>query len=129
MPTNLNDVETGGVPLIFPENMEGARWRLKSLEVHSALEVREDEYDDPLEDGEDAEEEGQPPAYGRWLPVDVEGDEGWVNCPKELIDDLQALDPSKGEVFEVTRVDQGSRPTDPYEINLERRSNDTQTRL
>lgn len=120
MPEDLQEVETGGKNLVFADDAEGVRYRLNELAVYSAEEVRDDL---------DADDDGTP-QYGRWLSVTIEDEDSWLLAPAELIDELQALEPEKGQVFEITRLEKnGMEETARWEANLKRCSNDTQTRL
>jgi len=117
MPENLHDADTGGQSLIFPDDAEGVRFRLRRTELYSADEVRD-------EIGQDT------PEYGRWLMAEIEGETGFFLCPGEMIEELQDLEVESGQVLEVTRMEKsGGDETDPYEVNVERHSTDTQTRL
>lgn len=120
MPENLHEASTGGSSLVFSDDLSGVRFRLTALELYSAEEVRAElDHDD---DG--------PPAYGRWIPAEIEGDEAFVNAPGELIEELQRLEAEAGEVYEVTRAEKsGPSETDPIEVNLEQCDDDSQTRL
>lgn len=121
MPENLHEASTGGSDLVFSDDLSGVRFRLTALELYDAEEVCDEIDNDP--------DEG-PPQYGRWLAVEIEGEEAWVVAPGELIEELQRLEAEAGEIFEVTRaVKSGSGEADPYEVNLERKSDDAQTRF
>lgn len=131
MPTDLDDVSTGGPGLVFAGEAQGVRFRLAERGVYDAAEVRVEIHgDDAIEDDEEAAQAGQPPAWGRWLRAEADQDDIWMLAPGELIDELQRLDPEAGELFEVTRIEKtGPQEADPFEVNLERLSDDTQTRL
>jgi len=106
--------------LVFADDASGCRFRLRESALYDADEVR-DELD---HDGDD------PPQYGRWLPVEIEGNDAWMVAPGELVDELQRLEPSAGEIFEVSRIEKsGNGETDPFEVNLDRLSDDDQTRF
>lgn len=121
MVEGLHDADTGGPSLVFAGDASGVRFRLREESLYSAEEVAEELGNDP--------EEG-PPQFGRWLPIEAESEDAWMVAPGELIEELQRLEAEAGEVFEVTRCQKsGSRETDPFEVNLERRTDDQQTRL
>lgn len=120
MPTDLSNASTGGTSLLFQDDAAGCRFRLKEAQIYDAEEVR-----DQLGHGPD-----DPPAYGRWLSVEVESSDAWLVAPGEMVDELQRLGAASGEVFEVTRIEKsGTAETAPYEVNLEKLSDDAQTRL
>lgn len=120
MPIDIADASTGGASLVFPDEAAGCRFRLREASLYEAEEVR-------AELGHDDE---QPPMFGRWLPVSIEDEDSWVLAPGEMVEELQRLEASNGELFEVTRIQKsGNGDTDPFEVNLERKSDDTQTRF
>lgn len=120
MPTDLNQASTGSQNLVFASDMNGVVFRITETAVYDAEEVRE-ALDQP-EDGT--------PEYGRWFPAEIEGQESFLNAPGEFIEELQRIDPETGEIVAVTRAEKAGRgETDPWEINLETRSDDAQTRL
>lgn len=120
MPTDLDEVTTGGASLIFPDDAEGVRFRLREASVYDADEVREQLGQD--DDGT--------PAYGRWLPVEIEEEDCWLNAPGEVIEELQHIEAEPGEVLEITRLEKsGNKETDPFEANVTRKADADQTRL
>lgn len=118
MPTNLAEAETGSLSLLFPDELEGTEFRLSEAVVYDAEEVRD-------------EIESDTPEFGRWLPVETDGDgEGFANAPGELLEELQRLEAEAGESFVVTRCEKGGGDdTAPYEVNVERLGEDAQSRL
>lgn len=120
MPTELENASTGGASLIFPDDASGCRFRLSEALLYEAEEVRD-------ELGHDGD---SPPKFGRWLRTEIEDGEAWLLAPGELVRELQRLEAKNGELFEVTRIKKsGNGETDPFEVNLERKSDDTQTRF
>lgn len=120
MPTDLQEASTGGASLVFADDAAGCRFRLREASLYEPEEVQE-------ELGHDGD---GPPEYGRWLPVEIEDEEAWMVAPGELIEELQRLEAGAGEIFEVARIEKsGSGETDPFEVNLERLSDDDQTRF
>lgn len=116
MPEKLSE-SVMGVELVFPSDATGTVFTLTENAVYGAEEVRD-------ETGTDT------PQYGKWLPVEIEGREAYLNAPAELREELVDHEAQPGEVFEVTRMAQsGSDPSDPYEVNVERRSEQNQERL
>lgn len=104
--------------MVFISDASGVIFRLNKTAVYSAEEVQEQ-----------IDQDGTP-QYGRWLNVEIEDEPAFLLAPSELIEELQDLEASNGEVFEVTRAEKpGSEETDPWEVNLDRKSTDTQTRL
>lgn len=121
MPTDIADATTGATEYVFPGDLEGLRFDLLDRGVYSAFEVRQEQYDEPIQDDVDAHDEGQTPAFGRWLRVDVVGndDARWMIAPGELIDELKTWDdPTEGRL-RVTRCRKsGPDESDPYEVNV-----------
>lgn len=118
MPTDLTEVETGSLSLLFPDELSGTEFRLSEASVYDAEEVRE-------------EIESDTPEFGRWLPVEANGDgEGFANAPGELLEELKRLEAEAGESFVITRCEKaGDDDTAPYEVNVERLGEDAQSRL
>lgn len=120
MPTDLDEATTGGASLIFPDDAEGVRFRLNEAAVYDADEVR-----DELGAGDDGT-----PAFGRWLSVEIEDEDCWLNAPGEVIEELQRIEAEPGEVLEVSRLEKsGNGETDPFEANISRKADADQTRL
>jgi dTDP-4-dehydrorhamnose 3,5-epimerase-like enzyme len=115
---DLHQASTGGLSLLFSDELEGTEFRLRSLSLYSADDVKE-------------RLETDSPEYGRWLKVETEADgEGFASAPGELIEELQRLEADDGEVFRVTRCQKsGSSESDPYEVNAEKVSEEDQSRL
>lgn len=120
MPVHIADASTGGATLVFPGDAAGCRFRIRETALYDAEEVRAHlDHDDD-----------DPPQYGRWVPVSIEGEDSWLATPGELVEELQRLEPEPGEIFEVTRIKKsGNKETDPFEVNLERLSDEAQTRF
>lgn len=131
MPTNLHEAETGGPSLVFAGDASGVRFRLREVELYDAVEVRQELHgEDAIEDDAEAHEQGQPPAFGRWIPAEAEDEDIWMVVPGELLEELQRLEAEAGEIFEVTRIEKsGGHETDPFEVRLEKLSDEEQTRL
>lgn len=120
MAEDLMKADTGGTSLVFADDANGVRFRLREAVLYDASEVR----------GNLGAEADGTPQYGRWLPVEIEGDDAWLLAPGELIEELQAVEAEDGELFEVTRCEKaGNGETDPWEVNLDRISDDAQTRF
>lgn len=115
MPVDLSDAETGGVNLLFADDLEGTEFELREEAVYSAEEVRE-------------ETESDVPKFGKWLPVETEQDgDSWAVAVGELVEELQRVGNPMAVTFEVTRCEKsGSEQTDPYEVNLEPVEGDAQ---
>lgn len=122
MPVKTADASTGADGFIFPDDLEGTRFHLVEDALYDASEVRESLYDNrAIEADEEAHEQGQVPAFGRWYPVDVPGheDDQWMIAPGELVDELKTWDDPAGARLKVTRCRKsGSRESDPYEVNV-----------
>lgn len=108
MPTDLEEVDTGGLNLLFTDELEGIEFKLRAPSVWDAEEVRE-------------ELDAETPQYGRWLPVETDRDgRGFAVAPGEMLEELQRIGASAGTIVEVTRCRKsGSGETDPYEVNVE----------
>lgn len=116
MPEKLSE-SVMGVELVFPSDATGTVFKLDEDAVYAAEEVRD-------ETGTDT------PQYGKWLRVEVDGREAFLNAPAELREELVNHEAKPGEIFEVTRMAQpGTDPSAPYEVNVERRSDPDQDRL
>lgn len=115
---DLHEAQTGGLNLLFTDELESTEFRLLEAKLLDAEEVR---------DAIGAET----PEFGRWLPVETADDgEGYAVAPGELIEELQRLEAEAGEEFIVTRCEKsGYDDTSPYEVNLERLSDEDQNRL
>jgi hypothetical protein len=107
MPVDLNEAQTGGIDLLFADDLEGAQFQLREAAVYEAEEVR-------------TEVDGDIPKFGKWMPVVTDDGDAWIVALGELIEELQAYDNPMNLTFEVTRCEKsGSEQTDPYEVNLE----------
>lgn len=117
MPESLEEAQTGGLNLLFPDELSSIEFRLTESSLYSAEEVQ-DELD------------AETPEFGRWLPVETADGDGYANAPGELIEELQRLEAESGEAFVVTRCEKSGRDeTSPYEVNVERLSDEDQQRL
>lgn len=108
MPTDLADHDTGGIELLFADELPGTVFSLRETAVYEAEEVR-------------SEVGGDIPKFGDWLPVEVEGDgAAWIVALGELVEELKQYENPQAVELEVTRCEKsGSQQTDPYEVNLE----------
>jgi len=114
---DLHEAQTGGPNLLFPDDLGGTEFRLTEATLHDAEEVRGDL-------------DADTPQYGRWLPVETEEGDGYASAPGELVEELQRLEAAEGEEFLVTRCEKSGRgESDPYEVNVERMSDEEQNRL
>jgi len=113
MPTDLKDAQTGGIDLLFADDLQGTEFQLREEAVSTAEEVRD-------EIGNDI------PEFGKWMPVSTEDGDAWAVALGEFVEELQSYENPMGLTYEVTRCEKsGSRQTDPYEVNLEVRDGDT----
>jgi hypothetical protein len=107
MPTDLSDHETGGIDLLFADDLSGEQFELREAAVYEAEEVREDV-------------DGDIPKFGNWMPVTRNEGDGWVVALGELVEELQQFENPLGLSYRVTRCEKsGSEQTDPYEVNVE----------
>lgn len=117
MPEELSEAKTGGSILIFADELHGIVFRLREAALYSAEEIQE-------QTGEDY------PEFGRWLPIEVEGEDRFAIAPGELISELQRLDVDKGDPVKVGRAQKmGDQETDPWEVNCELAGDEAQTRI
>jgi len=115
MPTDLSEAQTGGVDLLFADDLRnGVQFELREASVYQAEEVRE-------------QIDGDIPKFGKWMPVNTDDGEGWVVALGELVEELQRYENPMGLSFDVTRCEKsGPKDTDPYEVNLEAVDGDLQ---
>jgi len=114
MPTDLSEAQTGGIDLLFADDLSGTEFELREASVYDAEEVRE-------------EVSGDIPKFGKWMPVTTTDGDGWIVALGELVEELQTYENPLTVTFEVTRCEKsGSEQTDPYEVNLEVTDGDTQ---
>lgn len=108
MPTDLCEAQTGGIDLLFADDLKnGVEFELREASVYEAEEVRE-------------EVDGDIPKFGKWIPATTENGDAWVVAVGELVEELQTYENPMGVTFKVTRCQKsGSKQTDPYEVNLE----------
>lgn len=107
MPIDLNEAQTGGVDLLFADDLRGTEFDLREAAVYEAEEVRN-------------EVSGDIPKFGNWMPVTTDDGDGWIVALGELVEELQTYDNPVALTFEVTRCEKsGTEQTDPYEVNLE----------
>lgn len=114
MPTDLSEAQTGGVNLLFADDLQSTVFQLREAVVYEAEEVRE-EVDTDI------------PKFGKWMPVETDDGDGFIVALGELVEELQQYENPVGLTFEVTRCEKsGSKQTDPYEVNLEVEDGDPQ---
>lgn len=114
MPVDLSEAQTGGVDLLFADDLSGTEFELREASVYEAEEVRE-------------EVDGDIPKFGKWMPVVTEDGDGWIVALGELVEELQTYENPMGVTFDVTRCEKsGTKQTDPYEVNLEVKDGDLQ---
>jgi len=107
MPVDLKDAQTGGVDLLFADDLHGTEFELREEAVYTAEEVRE-KIDNDI------------PEFGKWMPVSTRNGDGWAVALGELVEELQSYENPSGVTYEITRCDKsGPRQTDPYEVNVE----------
>jgi hypothetical protein len=107
MPTDLSEAQTGGVDLLFADDLTGTEFQLRESAVYGAEEVRE-EVDTDI------------PKFGDWLPATVDGNDAWLVALGELVEELQGYENPLSLTLEVTRCQKsGTDQTDPYEVNVE----------
>lgn len=113
MPTDLADHETGGIEVLFADDLPGTTFSLRESAVYEADEVRD-------ETGTEI------PKFGTWMPVSLDdGTDGWMVALGELVEELQRLENASAVECTVTRCEKsGSKQTDPYEVNVEIASGD-----
>lgn len=114
--SNLHD-HTSGSDLLFPGDLSGVQFRLKSLSLHN-----NDDEEKPNLPNEDV--------HGNWVKVETEQlGEAYMSAPGEFIEELQRLNAASGDLFKITRcVKSGPKQTDPYEVNIDSQEPD-QVRL
>lgn len=114
MPTDLDEAQTGGVDLLFADDLSGTEFELREAAVYEAEEVRQ-EVDTDI------------PKFGNWMPVITEDGDGWIVALGELVEELQTYENPMGLQLKVTRCEKsGTKQTDPYEVNIEVVDGDTQ---
>lgn len=115
MPVDLSEVQTGGIDLLFADDLQsGVEFELREASVYDAEEVRE-------------EVEGDIPKFGRWMPAKTDNGNAWIVALGELVEELQSYQNPMAVTFAVTRCQKsGSKQTDPYEVNIETVEGDTQ---
>jgi len=118
MPIDLQDAETGGVDLLFADDLQGTVFRMTEAAVYTAEEVRD-------------EVGGDVPKFGKWIPVETEDGDAWAVAVGELVEELKRYENPLSVWIEVTRCQKsGTEQTDPYEVNVETVSGDeTQAQL
>lgn len=114
MPVDLSEAQTGGVDLLFADDLSGTEFELREASVYQAEEVRE-------------EVDGDIPKFGKWMPVVTNDGDGWIVALGELVEELQTYENPMGVTFNVTRCEKsGTKQTDAYEVNLEAVDGDLQ---
>lgn len=110
MPRSFDEVSTGDVELVFPDDAAGKTYRLEEQAVYEAGEVRDEAGTDDV------------PKYGDWLRVEVGGREAWLNAPSALLSEVASRDGSNvssGEQFTVDRLTKtGHGESDPYRAEI-----------
>lgn len=107
MPTDFEDYETGGVELLFADELEGTRFSIRRPGVYEAEEVRE-------------EVNGDIPKFGDWLAVETDDGDAWAVAVSELVEEIKIYENPMAVDLEVTRcAKSGNEQTDPYEVNTE----------
>lgn len=114
MPTELDEAQTGGIELLFADDLPGTEFQLRESAVYEAEEVRE-ELDLDI------------PEFGKWIPVTVDGEDCWIPAYGEVVEELQVFENAMAPELKVTRCEKsGSKSTDPYEVNIETVDGDSQ---
>lgn len=105
MTRKLEETVTGSTELVFPDDGKGM-YRLRERTVFDAEEVR-------------SELGGDIPQYGVWLPVELDGEDAWLNAPSELRSILVEDEIKPGERFEIVTMRQtGTGQSDPYKVQV-----------
>lgn len=114
MPVDLSEAQTGGVDLLFADDLSSTEFELREASVYEAEEVRE-------------EVDGDIPKFGKWMPVVTTDGDGWIVALGELVEELQTYENPMGVTFNITRCEKsGTKQTDPYEVNVEVQDGDIQ---
>lgn len=114
MPVDLEDHDTGGIELLFADDLEGTTLKLREASVYEAEEVR-------------SEVGGDIPKFGNWLPVETDDGDAWAVALGEFVDELKTYENPMALTFTVTRCEKsGTDQTDPYEVNVEIEDGDAQ---
>jgi len=109
MPTDLSEAQTGGVDLLFADDLQGTVFQMSEASVYEAKEVRES-----VDGNTDV------PKFGKWIPVETDDGEAFAVAVGELIEELQRFENPLAVTVEVTRCEKsGTDETAPYEVNLE----------
>jgi len=107
---NLSESVTTTRELVFPDDASGKEYRLPSLNVYGADEVR-DELDSDI------------PQYGKWMPVEIIGntgdEDGFLCAPSHLRSVLLENSVQAGELFRIdTLTKTGVAESDPYRAEV-----------
>jgi hypothetical protein len=107
MVEDLSDSVSGSTELVFPDDVTGTEtYRLQKRKVYDAEDVRE-------------ELDSDVPQYGKWLPVELNGDEAWLVAPSELRSELVDQEIRTGERFTIDQMTKSGRgQSDPYEVSI-----------
>jgi len=106
MPQDLDDTVTGSTELVFPDDATGT-FRLGEPMVYDAEEVQS-------ELGTDI------PQFGKWLPVEMDGDEAWLSAPSQLREILVEESIQNGERFRIEKMrKRGTGQSDPYVVEVQ----------
>ena len=110
MPQGFDEVSTGDVELVFPDEAADETYRLREQAVYGAEEVRDEAGTEEV------------PKYGDWLPVEAEGRDAWLNAPSALLSEVADRDEKNvrpGERFTIDRLSKtGYQESDPYEAEI-----------
>jgi len=107
MPTDLTESVAASVELVFPDEATRNQYSLRERSVYDADEVRDEIGSDDV------------PQYGKWLPVTLDGEDGWLIAPSELRTALVEKSIRQGEPFRIATMKKtGSRQSDPYSVEV-----------
>lgn len=114
---DLHEAKTGGLNLLFSDELDGIEFKLRESNLYEAEDVQE-------------ELDSDVPEFGRWLPVKTDGQDGFAVAPGELIAELQRLKADVGTEYRITRCKKsGPAEADPFEVNVEAVDQSQQTGL
>lgn len=104
MATDLSEVETGSIEVTFATDVEpGTEFRLREAKVYEADEI-----------------ENEVPKYGKWIPVHIYGQDGFLQAVSGLIQELQRYEnPLAGPFHVESWSKSGTKDHSPYEVELE----------
>lgn len=114
---DLHEAKTGGLNLLFSDELSGTEFELRDLNLRDATDVQ-DELDSDV------------PEFGRWIAVETDDGEGYAVAPGELIEELQLHAAEPGDEFRITRCEKsGPEEAAPFEVNIEAVDQSQQTGL